>query len=103
MDPDQVNSHPAFVLVWSKGKYLIVRQRRDVVSRLLWEVKDHGPTMKFPRGVVTKMASEFRVSHDIIRRIWKRAVENFNNPDVKQFCASPPKNQQLWLASQVES
>ena len=48
-------------------------------------------TMKFPRGVVTVMASEFRVSHDIIRRIWKRAVENFNDPGVKQFCASPQK------------
>ena len=46
-------------------------------------------TMKFPREVVTAMASEFCVSHDIIRRIWKRAVENFNDPDVKQFCASP--------------
>ena len=37
------------------------------------------------------MASEFCVSHDTIRGIWKRAVENFNDPDVKQFCASPQK------------
>ena len=48
-------------------------------------------TMKFPKGVVTAMASEFCVSHDIIRRKWKRAVENFNDPGVKQFCASPQK------------
>ena len=91
MDPDQVNPQPEFVRVRIKGKDLTVRQRRDVVSRLLWELKDHGPTMKFPKGVVTAVASEFRVSHDTIRRVWKRAVENFNDPDVKQFCASPQK------------
>ena len=91
MDPDQVNPQPEFVRVRIKGKDLTVRQRRDVVSRLLWELKDHGPTMKFPKGVVTAVASEFRVSHDTIRGIWKRAVENFNDPDVKQFRASPQK------------
>ena len=82
---------PEFVAVRTKGKYLTGRQRRDVVARLLWELKDHGPTTKFPRGVVTAVTLEFRVSHDTIRRVWKRAVENFNDPDVKQFCASPQK------------
>ena len=91
MDPDQVNPQPEFVGVRSKGKDLTVRQRRDVLSRLLWEVKDHGPTMKFPRGVLTTVASEFRVSHNTIRRVWKCAVENLNDLDVKQFCASPQK------------
>ena len=89
MDPDQVNPQPEFVRVQTKGKDLIGCQRQDAVSCLLWEVKDHGPTMKFPRGVVTAVASEFCVSHNIIRWIWKRAVENFNDPDVKQSCASP--------------
>ena len=74
MDPDQVNPPPEFVAVQTKGKDLTVRQRRDVVARLLWELKDHGPTTKFPRGVVTAVALEFRVSHDTIRRVWKRAV-----------------------------
>ena len=37
------------------------------------------------------MALEIYVSHDTIRQVWKRAVENFNDPDVKQFCASPQK------------
>ena len=69
MDPDQVNPQPEFVRVRIKGKDLTVRQRRDVVSCLLWELKDHDPTMKFPKGVVTAVASEFRVFHDTIRRV----------------------------------
>ena len=68
-----------------------MRQRQDVVSRLLWELKDHGATTKFPRGVLMAVAPGFRVSQDTIRRVWKRAVENCNDPDVQQFCASPPK------------
>ena len=91
MDSDQVNPQPEVVAVQTKGKDLTGRQRRDVVSRLLWELKDHGPTMKLPKGVLTAVASEFRVSHDTTRRVWKRAMENFNDPDVKQFCASPQK------------
>ena len=47
--------------------------------------------MQFSKGILTAVASEFRVSHDTIRRAWKRAVENFNDPDVKQFRASPQK------------
>ena len=91
MDPEQVNSQPEFVRVKSKGKDLTVHQSQDLVSRLLWEFKDHGPTMKFQRRVLTAVASEFRVSHDTNSRVWKRAVENFNDPDVKQFLASPQK------------
>ena len=89
MDPVQVNPQSEFVGVGTKGKDLTVRQRQDIVSHLLREVKDHGPTMKFPRGVVTAVALEFCVSHDTIRRIWKRTVENFNDLDVKKFRASP--------------
>ena len=91
MDPDQVNPQPEFVGVRIKGKDWIGRQRQDAISFLLWEVKDHGPTMKFQKGVLTTVASEFCVSHNTIRRIWKRAVESFNDPDVKQFRASPQK------------
>ena len=92
MDPDQVNPQPEFVAVRIRRKDLTGRQRQDAVARLLWELKDHGPTMRFPKGVVTAVASEFCVSHDTIRRIWKRAVENFNDPDIKQFRASPQKS-----------
>ena len=91
MDSDQVNPHPEFVGVQMKGKDLTGRQRQDVISCLLREVKDHGPTMKFPKGVLMAVALEFRVSHNTNRQMWKHAVEDFNNPDVNQFCASPPK------------
>ena len=49
-------------------------------------------TVKFPRGVVTAVALEFPVSHDTIRWVWKHAVENFDDPDVKQFALHPKKS-----------
>ena len=67
MNPGQVNPQPEFVGVRIKGNDLIGCPRRNVVSRLLREVKDHSSTMKFSRGVVTAVASEFCVSHFKIR------------------------------------
>ena len=63
MDPVEVDPPQDVFHVWSKGKDLTVSQRRDVISHLLWELKDKGPTMKFPKGVLTAVALEFCVSH----------------------------------------
>ena len=37
------------------------------------------------------VSPEFHVSHNTIRQVWKRAVEKFNDLDVKKFRASPQK------------
>ncbi len=76
---------------WMKGKELTAQQRRDVVARLLWELKDNGENTKFPRGVLTAVAGDFHVSHNTIRRIWARALQNFRDPTINQFRASPLK------------
>ena len=47
--------------------------------------------MKFPKGVPMAVASEFSVSEFTIRQIWTCAVEIFNDPSVKRFCASSQK------------
>ena len=74
---------------WTKGKELTAQQRRDVVARLLWELKDNGPNAKFPKGVLTAVAEEFHVTHFTIRRVWARALQNFNDPTINQFRSSP--------------
>ena len=73
-------------------KELTAEQRRNIVTRLLWELKDGHRNGKFGRGVLTAVADEFHVSHFTIRRVWKRAVQNFEDPTIRQLRASPRKS-----------
>ena len=67
-----------------------VRQR--IVSRLLSELKDHGDEGRFARGTIPVVARDFHVCKQKIRRVWARALENFENPDTRQFRSSPQKH-----------
>ena len=46
---------------------------------------------KFLRDTLKVVAGNFHVTRRTISRIWARAHENFQNPDILQFCASPRK------------
>jgi len=61
-------------------------QRQNIVTRLLWELKDGYWNGKFGRGVLTAIADEFHVSHFTIRRVWKRAFHNFEDPTIRSAC-----------------
>jgi hypothetical protein len=66
-------------------------QTREIVSTLLWELKDSTVEGKFRRGVVSTIANTFHVHETTIRRIWARALANFRDPNVRAFRASPPQ------------
>ena len=75
-----------------RRKELTSEQRRNIVTRLLWELKDGHRNGKFGRGVLTAIADEFHVTHFTIRRVWKRAIQNFEDPTIRQLRASPRKS-----------
>ena len=72
-------------------KNLSSEQTREIVSTLLWELKDSTVEGKFRRGVVSTIANTFHVHETTIRRIWARALANFRDPNVRAFRASPPQ------------
>ena len=45
----------------------------------------------FLRGTLTVVAGKFHVTRRTISKVWARIQENFQNPDILQFCASPRK------------
>lgn len=73
-------------------KELTRETRQRIVSRLLNELKDHGNEGRFARGTIPVVAQDFHVCTRTIRRVWARAVENFENPDICQFRSSPQKH-----------
>ena len=89
IDPEPPDPQEQPTCQWTKGKELNGQQRQDAVARLLWECKDTNKKAKFPKGVLTAVAQEFHVTHDTIRRVWARALLNFNDPAINQFRASP--------------
>ena len=48
----------------------------QVVSRLLFELQNHGDDGNFARGTLTAVAWGFHVCQKTIRSVWKRAVAN---------------------------
>ena len=79
------------VIERGKAKQLTSLQRKAIVSRLLLAVKpDHGE-MNLLRGTIVNVAREFHVSHNVVGQIWKRALANFQDPQVLCFWASPQK------------
>jgi hypothetical protein len=47
---------------------------------------------KLKRGAHTTVARQFHVQPQTIRTLWARACDNFFNPDIRAFRASPQKH-----------
>ena len=90
MDPQPPEPQPRRPPDHVRRKDLTAEQRRNIVTCLLWELKDGHRNGKFARGV----AEEFHESYWTIRRVWKHAIKNFEDPTIRQLCLSPrkPKN-----------
>jgi hypothetical protein len=72
-------------------KELTGKAREQIVSRLLFELKENGVDGKFLRGTQSAVALDFHVSQRTIRRVWARALQNFENPNIRQYRSSPQK------------
>jgi hypothetical protein len=91
MDPPEPQPQPRPVQQERRKKELTGDQCNQIVSRLLFELQKHGNDGNFARGTLTAVAQDFHVCQKTIRRIWKRAVANFHDPDIRQYRASPQK------------
>ena len=91
MDPIAPEPPPRPHLQGQLRKNLTSEQTREIVSTLLWELKDSTIEGKFRRGVVSAVANTFHVHETTIRRIWARALANFHDPNIRAFRASPQK------------
>ena len=67
------------------------KEKQQIVSRLLFEMQHSGIDGKFVRGTLTVVAGEFHVTRRTSNRILARAQAFFQNPDIRQFRASPQK------------
>ena len=79
--------------------------RKQIVSRLLWELQENSVDGKFARGALTAVGHEFHVCNKTIRRVWARALQNFQDPNIRQFRSSPLKKNcgrpKLWNHNEV--
>jgi hypothetical protein len=91
MDPPEPEPQPRPVQEQRRKKELTRHQYTQIVSRLLFELQNHGADGKFACGTLTAVAQDFHVCQRTIRNIWTRAVANFQDPDIRQFQASPQK------------
>lgn len=71
---------------------LTALETRQIISLLMCEVKDPQQMEILKRGAYTIVARQFHVDPQTIRRVWKRACENFSNPGFCAFRASPQKH-----------
>jgi hypothetical protein len=78
--------------------------RKRIVSTLLLSVQDGNPK-KLRRGVLSAVAESYHVNPQTIRRVWARALQNYEDPDVRAFRSSPQKNKcgrkKKWNANEV--
>jgi hypothetical protein len=72
-----------------KKTNLSSQQRKDIVSTLLLSVEPGDLDMKLARGAIKSCADTYRVDRSTIRKIWKRALANYRNPDIRAFISSP--------------
>ena len=72
-----------------KDKEFTGKESQQIVLRLLFAMQNLSINGK--RSTLMAVAGEFHVNRRTIRRIWERAQENFQNPDIRQFRASPRK------------
>ena len=66
-------------------------ERKQIVSALLFESKDGDLLGKLRHGALTEIARTFHVHPRTIKRIWERACQNYQNPEVRAFRSSPRK------------
>ena len=84
---------------------LTALETRQVVCELLRSLKDPNDLNKLRRGALTDIAKMFHVHPRTISRVWARAIENYENPRIKTFRASPRKNKigqrRQWIPEEV--
>ena len=71
---------------------LLCKEREKIVSCLLWKRQNHDTDGKFPRGTLTVVGNHVGACNKKIRRVWARALENFQDPSVHKFCAQSVKS-----------
>jgi hypothetical protein len=105
MDPPAVEPAARPPPQEGQSRELSAKQRKQIVSTLLWELKDSPHEHKFRRGVITAVARMFHVNPRTIRRVWARVRENFRVAGV--FSASPLKKncgaKQKWNHDEVRA
>ena len=89
MDPPDAEPQPRPVQDPRRKKKLTKKERNQIVTKLLWELQNHGRDGKFAHGTITAVALEFNLCTRTIRNVWARAMGNFKNPDINQLSASP--------------
>jgi hypothetical protein len=72
-------------------KELTSDQQKKIVSQLLLRVKQGHPDQKLMRGALSDVAKFFNVTGQTVGKIWKRARQNFADPNIASFRASPLK------------
>ena len=92
MDPDEPDPPQQPPPEGRSRRELTVLETKQIISVLMEEVKDRAQMNKFRRGALTAVAKRFHVHPKTIRRVWARAMENYANPHVCTFSASPRKN-----------
>ena len=97
-DPDPAVEPPP---VEGKKRDLTSEQRRNIVSMLLLAVKPGDAEMNLRYGAIQSCADTYNVNRVTIRRIWKRALANFRNPDIRAFISSPKRKKMS--TTQVDS
>jgi hypothetical protein len=105
MNPPRPDPQPRPLAIRRPKKELTGDQRKRIVSRLLWELQENSVDGKFARGILTAVGHEFHVCNKTIRRVWARAIQNFGDPDIRQFRSSPLKKNcgrpKLWNHDEV--
>ena len=101
MDPPDPELPVSPVQQKKTKRELTGEERQQIVSRLLFEMQNSSIDGKFLRGTLMAVAGKFHVNRRTICRIWARAQENFENPDLRQFRASPRKKD-VWTTQEVE-
>lgn len=71
---------------------LTALETRQVICDLLRALKDPNDVKSLRRGALTDIARRFHVHPRTISRVWARAIENYENPHVRTFRASPRKS-----------
>ena len=91
MDRDRLDAQQPPPQQGRMKRELTSDERKQIVSRLLTEAQQGGDVGKFPRGTITAVAADFHVCRKTITNIWTRAQENYADPTLRQYQASPRK------------
>ena len=72
---------------------LTSQQRRDIAQALLLMVVPCDVELKLMLGAIKSVSETFHVDRKIIRKIWRPALANFNNPALKSLTFSQKKKE----------